>query len=179
MRADGDGRHAVELAADASSPVMMPDDKHVVYSSLQGGVQSPWMTSLQGETPVPLVQGFAFGTTISPDGRSMAFFTQGERRLIATCDLPGCKSRQIVPVPLGASALQWTPDGKSLAYATGSNIWVLSFDGRAPLRLTRFDEDDQSIGDFQWSADGKRIAISRRTTTWDVVLFRGLKPAIR
>jgi Tol biopolymer transport system component len=71
-------------------------------------------------------------------------------------------------------ALQWTPDGRGLAYSTRSNIWVQTLDGAAPYQWTHFPEDDYRIEDFEWSPDGKRLAFSRSRTTWDIVLFRGL-----
>ena len=41
-------------------------------------------------------------------------------------------------------------------------------------KLTGFT-DGAVIGDFAWSRDGKRLAVSRSTTTNDIVLFTGLK----
>jgi Tol biopolymer transport system component len=173
LRADGDGRHVVEIAPSAFSPVIPPNGTQVVYSSLQDGVQSPWIASLDGGTPHLLMKGFAVGTAVSPDGRSMVYLTNDGRVWI--CDFPDCRSKRDLPYPLDASIPRWMPDGRALAYAIRSNLWVQPLDGRAASQLTRFVEDDQTIRDFAWSADGKRLAISRGTTTWDVVLFRGLK----
>ena len=72
------------------------------------------------------------------------------------------------------TALQWTPDGRAVAYATPSDIWVQPRDGGAPYQLTKFPEDDLRIEDFEWSRDGRRLAFSRSKTTWDIVLFRGV-----
>ena len=71
------------------------------------------------------------------------------------------------------SAIQWSPDGR--AYSAGSNVWVQPLDVSAASQLTRFPEDERRIEDFEWSPDGKRLAFSRSRTTWDIVLFRGLK----
>ena len=59
--------------------------------------------------------------------------------------------------------------------AIGSNVWVQPLDASAASQLTRFPEDERRIEDVEWSPDGKRLAFSRSRTTWDIVLFRGLK----
>jgi Tol biopolymer transport system component len=109
----------------------------------------------------------------SPDGKTLAVI--GFTSLLSICALPNCPSRRDLPVARRPTALQWTPDGQGLAYATLSNIWVQRLDAGPPSQLTRFPEDDRRIEDFEWSPDGKRLAFSRSRTTWDIVLFRGAK----
>jgi Tol biopolymer transport system component len=113
----------------------------------------------------------------SPDGKSVAFVSMDEKRqpLISICPISDCSSPRNVPVARRPLALKWTPDGRGLAYSLGSNIWVQKLDGSASHQLTHFPEDDHRIEDFAWSPDGKRLAFSRSRTTWDLVLFRGLK----
>ena len=66
------------------------------------------------------------------------------------------------------------PDGRGVAYAIRSNVWVQRLDGTAPYNLTGFAEDDHVIEDFKWTPDG-RLTFSRSRTAWDLVLFRGVK----
>lgn len=176
-RADADGRGAVEIGTSAAGRVNpTPDGKHVLFLSLEGGVQSAWIMPLDGGIPRQLANVFAVQPVPSPDGRSVAFVSRGEdgKPVISVCDLSDCSSRRHLPVPRRPLALQWTPDGRGIAYSIQSNIWVQTLDGGPPFQLTRFPEDLNHIEDFEWSRDGKRLAFSRSRTTWDIVLFRGI-----
>ena len=75
------------------------------------------------------------------------------------------------------AAVEWTPDGRGVAYAVLSNIWVQPVDGSAPTQLTHLPEDGRRIEDFEWSPDGKRLAFSRSKRSWDIVLFRESRPS--
>jgi Tol biopolymer transport system component len=74
--------------------------------------------------------------------------------------------------------LHWMPGGHAIAYASvsGTNIFVHPLDGSPERQLTHFS-DGRNIVDYLWSRDGKRLAIARDSTTQDIVLFRGIKPA--
>jgi len=113
----------------------------------------------------------------SRDGRMLAFVSIDDKRrpVIAVCAFSDCSSRRTLPLPRRPAALQWTPDGRGLAYATLANIWVQPLGGGPPYQLTHFPDDDRIIQDFEWSADGKRLAFSRSRTIWGIVLFRGLE----
>ena len=177
-RANGDGREAVPVGASASARVNLTSDgKQVVFLSLDSGVQSAWIMSLDGGKPRQLTNVYTFQPVPSPDGKSLAFVSVDEKRqsLISICAISDCSSTRNLPVPRRPLAMQWTPDGRGLAYSLGSNIWVQKLDDTAPHQLTHFPEDDHRIEDFAWSPDGKRLAFSRSRTTWDLVLFRGLK----
>jgi Tol biopolymer transport system component len=176
-RADRDGRGAAEIGTSAAGRVTVtPDGKQAVFLSLESGVQSVWTVPLAGGKPVQLANVFAFQPVTSRDGRRLAFVSLGDgsRSVIAVCDLSDCSSRRMLPLPRRPAALQWTPDGRGLAYATLSNIWVQPLDGGSPYQLTHFPENDLRIQDFEWSADGARLAFSRSRTTWGIVLFRGV-----
>jgi Tol biopolymer transport system component len=177
-RADASGRGAVEVGTSASGRVSLtPDGRQVIFLSNEGGVQSAWIMSIDGGKPRQLANVYAYQPVPSPDGRSVAFVSIGEQgqSVISICALSDCSSRRNLPVARRPLALQWAPDGRGLAYSMLSNIWVQTLDGAAPRQLTHFPEDDHRIEDFEWSADGKRLAFSRSRTTWDIVLFRGLR----
>jgi Tol biopolymer transport system component len=127
--------------------------------------------------PTQVANVFAFLPVPSPDGKSVAFVSMDEQRqsVILICAMSNCWSRRTFAVPRRPTALQWTHDGRDLAYATLSNIWVQPLDGGPPYQLTHFPEDDRLIQDFEWSPDGKLLAFSRSRTTWDIALYRGLK----
>jgi serine/threonine protein kinase len=177
-RTDREGRGAVAVGASASDRVnVTPDGRHALYLSLDSGEQAVWMVPLAGGKPARVNNVYSYLPVASPDGQSIAFVSLDEqkRSVIAVCSLTDCSSTRTLPVPRRPAALRWTPDGRGLAYATLSNIWVQPLDGRPPSQLTRFREDDHRIEEFEWSADGKRLAFTRSRTTWDIVLFRGAK----
>jgi serine/threonine protein kinase/Tol biopolymer transport system component len=183
-KADADGRRGVLLAPAGFSPSgFTADGQHVIFLSSRGGIQSPWMVSLDGGEPVQVVNLFAAAGSldVSPDGKSILLGSRDDqnRSVIIMCDLPACTSRRTLPGEQGTrrGRARWTPDGLGVACIDGTtqaNLWIQPLDGRAPRQLTHFS-DGRTIADFAWSRDGKRLAIARATTTNDIVLFKGLR----
>ena len=76
-KADADGRNATQLV---SGPIMIdpastgnwvtvtPDDRQVVFVSLDGGLPAVWTVPLDGGTPAQLFEGLAVTPHVSPDG---------------------------------------------------------------------------------------------------------------
>jgi Tol biopolymer transport system component len=176
-RADADGRHAAEIVKAASGRVTLTPDGSVIYVTNEGGLQSAWVVPVAGGQPRQLAKVFAYYPVVAPDGKQVAFVSVNDQKqaVIAVCALPDCPSPRMLPVHRSPSAIQWSPGGRGIAYSAGSNIWVQPLDGSAAAQLTHFPEDERRIEDFEWSPDGKRLAFSRSRTTWDIVLFRGLK----
>jgi len=181
-RVDAGSGPAVKLARGMAAYLQITkDDRSVMYISAENGLQSPWIMSLDGGTPRQVANVWAGNFDISPDGRRLAIGSRDERArsTVLICELPACADPR--PWPMGdrirpGRLLRWTPDGRGLAYisSAGSNVWVQPLDGRRATQLTGFT-DGAVIGDFAWSRDGKRLAVSRSTTTNDIVLFTGLK----
>ena len=174
-RAEGNGQGAVAVGTSVANRVVVtPDGKSVAYVSNESGLQSIWIRPLDGGPARHLANVFGFQPVVSPDGASIAFVSVDERKqpVLITCALADCSSRRSFSVPRRPAALQWTPDGRGLAYSTLANIWVQPLDGGAQSPLTQFPEDGQQIEDFEWSRDGKRLAFAHSRTTWNVVLFR-------
>jgi Tol biopolymer transport system component len=176
-RADADGRNGAVIGPTASTRVTLTaDSKNVIYISSESGTQSMWIRPIAGGPPRQVANVFAYYPAASPDGKSVAFVSVNEKNqaVISVCSLPECSSRQTFATERGPTALQWTADGRGIAYSTPGNIWVQPRDGGAQYQLTRFAEGDRRIEDFEWSRDGRRLAISRSKTTWDIVLFRSV-----
>jgi Tol biopolymer transport system component len=74
--------------------------------------------------------------------------------------------------------LQFTPDGKSLAYATRENgvdnLWVQPLDGSAGHPITNLKSEQ--IWAFSLSPNGKSLAVLRGHYDSDVVLLQESKP---
>jgi Tol biopolymer transport system component len=177
-KTDADGRNAMQLVTgQASSPIVTPDDRQVLFLSQRGGQQSLWMVPIDGGTPIQVVNEFvSSGVDVSPNGQSLLFSSvEQNRQTLVVSDLPACATRRNVTSP-NVGFFRWMPNGRDIAYvdATASNVWVLSPDGKPARQLTHFS-DNRRIQNVAWSHDGKRLAIARGTSTDDIVLFTGLK----
>ena len=188
-KADADGRNATQLAPGAimidpantgNWVTVTPDDRQVVFASLEGGLPDVWTVPLDGGTPARLFEGLAVTPHVSPDGRLLVFGRSDSqnRPSVMVCGFPSCTAPRRLPLPenLAAVGLKWMPDSRAVAYIdrTLANVWGLPIDGKPPYQLTRF-ADGRTITDFAWSHDGKRLAIARSVTTNDIVLFKGLR----
>jgi serine/threonine protein kinase/WD40 repeat protein len=175
-KADANGRRIAQLTKTGTAePVAVtPDDRFALHTALTDGTVAIWMVPLAGGAPTRV----AVGTNVdaSPDSQWVAFtaFEADGRLAVVVCRLPMCASRrEIIRVSDSRAPVRWTPDGRGVAYAEQSNLWVQSIDGGPPRQLTRFTEG-RPIMAFAWSRDGKRLAIARTSTTDDIVLIKGL-----
>jgi Tol biopolymer transport system component len=180
-RADANGRQPVRLVERRSTRARItPDNRSVIFISVGGGLQSAWIVPLDGGAARQVVKAWAGDFDVSPDGRSLAVLSRDDlgRSTVFVCRLPSCTDRRGWPgndrSRTGAQ-IRWTPDGRGLAFVSGPNVSVQPLDGTPAYQLTRFT-DGYAIVDFAWSRDGKHLAISRSTTTNDIVLFKGLRP---
>ncbi|WP_433295313.1 TolB family protein [Actinoplanes sp. CA-030573] len=69
---------------------------------------------------------------------------------------------------------RWSPDGKRIAYLTGTQLWTMNADGTGPKRLTT-----RAAGGPAWSPDGKWIAFASLSCTGGPGVYRvpAAKPA--
>lgn len=97
--------------------------------------------------------------TLRPDGKQLAF---SALRRIYTVDVPGGKPRVVVPQSDGQFQPSYSPDGRSIAYAswnetTGGHIWRVPANGGISQQLTSIP------GYYEtpvWSPDGSSIAFT-------------------
>jgi Tol biopolymer transport system component len=128
------------------------------------------------------------GIDLSPDGKLLAYSVN-----MLDPDDPRIAIKQTVLLDLSSSApprllkqdrrtsrtgLQFTPDGKSVAYAIGENgvdnLWIQPLDGSPGRKITNFNAEE--ILEFHWSPDGKTLGILRGHIDSDVVLLQESKP---
>lgn len=99
---------------------------------------------------------------VSPDGKQVVF-TIGDvnfdanRTLtqIYVMPLAGGDMKQLTKGEVSASSPRWSPDGKKIAYVTGSQIWVMEPDGDNKDQVTTIST---GAGQPVWSPDGNWIA---------------------
>lgn len=101
---------------------------------------------------------------VAPDGKSVAFTIgdvnfDGNRVVnqIYVVSLAGGEPKQLTSGDKSSSSPRWSPDGKKLAYVTGSQVWVMDHDGDDKEQVTKIST---GAGGPVWSPDGKWIAFT-------------------
>jgi serine/threonine protein kinase len=200
-RVNSDGSNPKQLTKGTFDlfPACSPDGRWLYYQV--PGAHPAMRVLVEGGAPeavpgseVPNTYGIGAGSTISPDGKLLAFDAEAtvpnqpqsaiSKLAIVHLDSGSQSSLRLLDPDqriTGGSgggvytgAMSFTPDGKSLAYAIRDkgvdNIWVQPLDGTAGRQITNFTSEN--IATFQWSPDGKTLAVARTQRTSDVVLLR-------
>ncbi len=166
-----------------------PDGKWIVYNGpFDDGVGHIFKIAIDGGKPVELAQGTWFDPLVSPDGKLIAYGrTDGQggnaKSIIVLQKLEdGAIVRRIeMPLTYDWSKLNWTPDGRSLAFVhnttgTVQNVYMLPLAGGPLVQLTHFDSEPGLVASYAWSRDGKKFAVTRaRYNDTDVVMFSGFR----
>jgi TolB protein len=187
-RMNMDGSNPVRLTSGSSDsfPTISPDSRWVIYTALGGEKPTLWKVSIDGGTPVLVIDHVATTSTISPDGKSIAFtypespdpFAPANR--VAIIPFEGGPIEKTFQVPATGTVLSvvhWSHDGKSILYSVTSNnvtnIWSQPIDGGAAKQVTDFK--DLLMTGFAWSHDGKQLACTRGSLVRDAILVTDLK----
>jgi len=192
-RVNADGSNPIKLADQRfdTFPVCSTDQNWVYYWP---GVKQLGRVPLDGSAPAEDIPGSnvkgAFlagrGIGISPDGKTLAYVvalvsTLGptSRDKIALLDLATLGSPRMFDAnPRISKGVQFTADGKSVAYPVAENgvdnVWIQPTDGSPGHQITHFNSE--RILSFHWSPDGKKLGILRGHTDSDVVLLQESKP---
>jgi Tol biopolymer transport system component len=104
----------------------------------------------------------------SPDGRAVAFtaylITAGSTGLFITSP-DGTGLHEIVPIDVGATSVQWSPDATMLAFTSRLSyqpqVWVVRPDGSGLVQLTDGADGSTSITPV-WSPDGRKLLFQRK-----------------
>ena len=191
-RMDLDGKHQTQLTfgANDDDPTCSVDGKWVFFTSGAGKKYSLWKVPLDGGSPTQFTDFNAMFPAISPrDGSIVYTFIDLQadpvRFRLGLIGAYGGAILKVFDLPqfygtLGpafyAQRINWTPDGKALAYISNKdavgNIWVQPVDGGLPKQLTKFNSE--MIFNYAWSRDGKKLALARGSKTSDVVLISDL-----
>ncbi|HJP94308.1 MAG TPA: S9 family peptidase [Pyrinomonadaceae bacterium] len=101
---------------------------------------------------------------VSPDGKHVAF-TIGDVDLagsrvvtrIYVVSLEGGGIKQLTTGDSSSRSPRWSPDGKKIAYITGSQVWVMDSDGDHKDQITKISTGAAAP---VWSPDGRWIAFT-------------------
>jgi len=180
--ADADGGNLKQLTFSNSDedPTCSADSNWVVFSG-DGKLRK---ISTRGGASIEFANLRAWYPVISPDGKWVAslFSPEPEQEAIAVLSFNDGTLATRIPLTrdtlavASAGKLQWTPDGKALAYVKArggvSNLWSQPLDGSPAKPLTNFQTGQ--IFSFAWSRDGKQLALTRGTVSSDVILISNL-----
>lgn len=157
---------------DATDPTWSPDGRSLAYES--GMDDTLWISGAQGENahrvlPPPTLLLRYTEPRFSPDGSEIAFIlrSQGPGGELRVVDVASGKVRELTHDDVLALSPAWSPDGRSIYFASGHggtvNIWKSSSRGGVAEQITAGQGDDAQL---DVSSDGKRIVFSTwRTNT--------------
>ncbi len=193
-RANVDGSNRKKLTAGKLDyhPVCSPDQKWVYYFDetaaqimrvLADGSGKP--EAVPGSNDF---HGFISGGQMdfAADGKTFAYSvsittaqSQAGTPKIALLTLGSTNSLRLIDVsPHVSSGVQFTPDGKAVAYSIRENgvdnLWVQPLNGSFAHPITNFNSEQTKT--FHWSPDGKNLALLRDHSESDVVLLQETNP---
>jgi serine/threonine protein kinase len=192
-RVNADGSHPVKLADEnfQSTPVCAANHNWVYFFP---NVKELGRVPLDGSGPAEAIAGSrvagAFlagrGIGISPDGKTLAYVIgivtspdAAPEEKVALLDTATLSSPRFLKAnPRISRGVQFTPDGKAVAYPVAENgadnVWIQPIDGSPGRQMTHFNSEQ--IQSFHWSPDGKNLGVLRGHTDSDVVLLQESKP---
>ena len=162
-------------------PICSSDQKSVYY--IDPTINQIWRVRLDGSGKpeivfrIPQAYFSLSPMDISRDGKTLATAVEESSSgmaKIALFDVGSSTLTTILDASHLANGLQFTPDGKSVAYAIRENgvdnLWVQPLDGSAGHVITDFKSEQ--IWSFSLSPDGKSLAVLRGHYDSDVVLLQ-------
>ena len=193
-RVNADGSDPVKLADERidTFPVCSANSKWVYYWPSVKHVSRVLLDGSGKPDPIPgsgVENAFLAGRGIgiSPDGKTLVYVvalintagpTSADKIALLDVETPGSQPRMFDSNPRIAAGVQFTADGKSVAYPVSENgvdnVWVQPVDGSPGRQITHFSSE--RILSFHWSPDGKNLGVVRGHTDSDVVLLQESKP---
>jgi serine/threonine protein kinase len=192
-RVDADGSHPLKLTDIKFDgfPVCAANHNWVYYFN---DANQLWRVPLDGSGKAEAVPGSRVaggfltgrGMGISPDGKTLVYGVEivnpgdatGTHKIALLDVATLSSSRFLEPNPRISKGMQFTLDGKAVAYPITENgvdnVWVQPLDGGAGRQITHFNSEQ--ILSFHWSPDGKNLGVLRGHTDSDVVLLQESKP---
>jgi Tol biopolymer transport system component len=115
-------------------------DQRLIYTSNASGNRDLWIVDASGDNPRQLTTDPApdYRPVVSPDGRSIVFWSSRENGFIWRMDIDGGNQRPLVTTRALGPLI--SPDSKWLYYTSFAepqrSVWRLPYDGGAAERLT-------------------------------------------
>ncbi len=150
--------------ADDYRPAWFPDGGSLAFVSERTGRAAIWRVGQLGGGATLLVDD-AYFPAISPDGRRIAFSRLDDAGdlciFVAPLDDPAA-ARQLTRTGEGLWAHRspaWSPDGRTICYATHHDLWLVGADGKGARQLL---QDGIYDSNPVWSPGGRWIYFDSR-----------------
>lgn len=140
---------------DDWNPEWSPDGRMIAFDRQDDGWNWVYVVNADGTDLRRLTPKSGWSPAWSPQGRIAYWATYG----IWSMKPNGGDKQRLVKAELPAGPpgrLDWSPDGRLLAYTLGTGLWVVRSDGRGRQKL--FDVGKGSARNPTWSPDGDMIA---------------------
>ncbi len=161
LQTDGSLRRLTHGGID-SMPAWSPDGRRIAFQRTQRGQAfSLYVANADGDGQRLLPDSVSGQVDWSPDGRRILVTDDGA--IYVTSRDWSSRSVLLDPTPASARDPRWSPDGKQIVFALGSDesgadVYVMNGDGTGRNRLTRLGPDAGWPSSLAWSPDGRRIA---------------------
>jgi Tol biopolymer transport system component len=158
----GEPRRLTASPARDRHPAWFPDGSALAFVSDHEDQAAVWTVPRAGGAPVLLLAN-ADEPAISPDGTRLAFVRPGDRgegRIFVAPISDLASARAITRNRDGLWNHQqpaWSPDGDTVCYAAGRDLWIVPAGGGSARRLTTDGEYDREPW---WAPDGRHVYFS-------------------
>ncbi len=158
-------------------PSFSAEGKNVIYAALRESRRVVVRSSIEGRSPVTLIDKQSWRPVISPDGTKIACNYWDEMSgqwKIAVFPIEGGQPQLIFDAPGNFQrVVRWMPDSKGIVFIVNrggiSNLFMQSLSGGMPTQMTDFKSG--RVFDFAWSRDGQHLAIAKGWVNSDVVII--------
>ena len=151
-----------------------PDGKRILFLRLSDDdIGAVFTMNLDGSDLVRLsppdlsASDFNLPAAWSPDGSQIAFSasrTTTGLRSVFVVNAGGSGLKEISPADVGGVDVQWSPDGRWIAFNSriccGPQVWIVRPDGSDPKQLTAGADSSTSLLPI-WSPDGSKLLFYR------------------
>ena len=184
MKADGSLQTQLHTDEGGFPTFVSPDGAWLYY--LSGRQRSLRRVSTDGGGDQLVADVKLNRVAFAPDGTKLVYpETVGDKRNLVVISIPGGRvvaRYNVADVKNRLTALQWSPDGKDLAYILAdpdmekNGVWFMSLNSGVARRVADLGPGEltEQAG-FALSADGQRFAVGMGGWKHDAVLFTGFR----